>query len=250
MRNTTFTISTRNKEDIDRILLDKYHNYLTKVEDNTEVEYIESNDEYNHLQNLFVVTCKDYEVNILNKFYIDVDSEEWNSFLNFCLTRYKATRVAIHGMLDILPPPFLPNIEYTENVDNIALLPTSFKEYINQLGKQTKKHAKYYIGRINRDFPNAQFVFSEGDNITLEDYNAVTELSKERMASKGVDYKIRFGGIEHDIHNTIYFKSKGYLYYKIKTLVKMHHYVESIKSFIRKSDKVIKLYHKLRYRNI
>lgn len=106
MRNTTFTISTRNKEDIDRILLDKYHNYLTKVEDNTEVEYIESNDEYNHLQNLFVVTCKDYEVNILNKFYIDVDSEEWNSFLNFCLTRYKATRVAIHGMLDILPPHF------------------------------------------------------------------------------------------------------------------------------------------------
>lgn len=56
MSNVTFRISERNREEIDRLLLDKYHNYSTKVlETDQDVEYIESLDEKGKLLNLFVL---------------------------------------------------------------------------------------------------------------------------------------------------------------------------------------------------
>lgn len=56
MGNVTFKISERNCEEIDRLLLDKYHNYSTKfLETDQNVEYIESLDKEGKLLNLFVL---------------------------------------------------------------------------------------------------------------------------------------------------------------------------------------------------
>ena len=80
----------------------------------------------------------------------------------------------------------------TNNVDNIAAIPNTFKEYIDSLGKQTKKHAKYYLGRINRDFPQICFNVDNAINgtVSIEDYMNITNLSKQRMTSKNLKYNL------------------------------------------------------------
>lgn len=245
------------------------------------------------------------------------------------------TEIRIGVLLDRLPRTSLPCIEYSDNVDNIATLPTSFTDYIGQLGKQTKKHAKYYLGRVARDLPQMQFSISEGEDIRKEDYDSITELSKERMVSKytkyglsteedfhrflelkrngliltasidgkicagcvgflmgddfylskiahdndyskynlgqvallklieyligrkvsrfhflwckGVDYKVRFGGIAYPIYNVTYFKSKNVIYFKTKFSLAVTRCIENLKNIVRRNQKIIKLYHKLRY---
>lgn len=83
-----------------------------------------------------------------------------------------------------------PLIKYSDNVDNIAVLPSTFKQYIDSLGKQTKKHAKYYLGRILRYFPNVEYKCSQGEDISFEDYTNISKLSKERMESKYLKYNL------------------------------------------------------------
>lgn len=132
MKNITFKVSEKSKEQIDDILLDKYHNYLTKVGNDKNVEYVESTDEEGHLLNLFVVAPNAGRVILKNSFYLDVDSTELNLFLLFCQDRYQASSVKVGGLLDTLPETSLPSITYTDNVDNIADLPATFAEYINR----------------------------------------------------------------------------------------------------------------------
>ena len=51
----TFAISNRNRNEIDDILKDKYHNYLTRCEENDNLIYIESFDKIHTLKNIFIM---------------------------------------------------------------------------------------------------------------------------------------------------------------------------------------------------
>ena len=83
----------------------------------------------------------------------------------------------------------LPVIANISNIDNIAILPETFIDFINSLGKQTKKHSKYYLGRIERNFNDVSYNFSEESKIELIEYRCICAMSRKRMVSKAIRYE-------------------------------------------------------------
>ena len=190
----SFSKSNLSKEFISQYLLDKYHNYLTSSKRlPKDVIYIESRDENGFLRNIFPISYskKEGNVKIKNKFYLDVEKEEWELLLSFLFKEYHVQNINITSVFETNNfQTKYPLIKYSDNVDNIAVLPSTFKQYIDSLGKQTKKHAKYYLGRILRDFPNVEYKCSQGEDISFEDYANISKLSKERMESKYLKYNL------------------------------------------------------------
>ena len=190
----SFSKSNLSKEFISQYLLDKYHNYLTSSKRlPKDVIYIESRDENGFIRNIFPISYskKEGNVKIKNKFYLDVEKEEWELLLSFLFKEYHVQNININSVFETNNfQTKYPLIKYSDNVDNIAVLPSTFKQYIDSLGKQTKKHAKYYLGRILRDFPNVEYKCSQGEDISFEDYTNISKLSKERMESKYLKYNL------------------------------------------------------------
>ena len=54
------------------ILKDKYHNYLTRCEENDNLIYIESFDKIHTLKNIFIIKIQHKNATIMNKFYLTV----------------------------------------------------------------------------------------------------------------------------------------------------------------------------------
>lgn len=190
----SFSKSNLSKEFISQYLLDKYYNYSTSSKRlPKDVIYIESRDENGFIRNIFPISYskKEGNVKIKNKFYLDVEKEEWELLLSFLFKEYHVQNINITSVFETNNfQTKYPLIKYSDNVDNIAVLPSTFKQYIDSLGKQTKKHAKYYLGRILRDFPNVEYKCSQGEDISFEDYTNISKLSKERMESKYLKYNL------------------------------------------------------------
>lgn len=190
----SFSKSNLSKEFISKFLLDRYHNYLTSVSRlPQDVSYIECRDKNDNLKDIFPISynTKEKYVKIENKFYLDLENKELEALLSFLFKEYGVSNVKVSGIFKIDNIQIrYPNISLSDNVDNIAELPSTFKEYIDSLGKQTKKHAKYYLGRIQREFPNLEYESCQGTDFSFEDYNIITELSKERMESKYLKYNL------------------------------------------------------------
>jgi len=179
--------------DIDSILIDKYHNYITLNENSGLnghgwrhiASYI--GDE---LQNLYRLCVYEDYLTVEDHFYVALSIEEMNAFLNYCFTEYGIKKIIWKKLLTRLPVKSAkyPAIEVLTEVDNIATLPATYTEYLNRLGKQTKKHAKYYIGRIVRDFPTTSFLFKEGIDVTDDEFGTICAHSEQRIINKGVPY--------------------------------------------------------------
>lgn len=52
----------------------------------------------------------------------------------------------------------------------------------------TKKHSKYYIGRIKRDFPSVEYEYQESGDVRKDSFDTVCELSRSRMKFKNKVY--------------------------------------------------------------
>ncbi len=70
--------------------------------------------------------------------------------------------------------------------DYILDLPDSLDDYYLKLGTATRRHLKNYRARLLRDFPNAQFVVKQKNEIDESVINKIVQLSYSRMKSKGI----------------------------------------------------------------
>lgn len=190
------TESPKSIDDINHFLIDNYHTYVTKTSafKDVDVKYFESIIDET-LKNIFVVLIEGKRASILNKFYIDVEKEELDQLLKLLSEKYGVSHIYLNKILTPLKcSDGLNSIKEFEILDNIASLPESFPEFINSLGKTTKKHSKYYLGRMTRDFPSVEYLTYENSDITKDDFDRIIALSKERMAQKSLHY----GGSDHD----------------------------------------------------
>ncbi len=88
--------------------------------------------------------------------------------------------------------------DFPERVDNWRLLevrrtaedyridlPATCAEYLQQLGKQTRKHLPYYLRRIRREWPGRYDIRAAvSDEISWECFTRVLELNDRRMRTK------------------------------------------------------------------
>lgn len=108
----------------------------------------------------------------------------------YLFSTYHVIKITWGTLLEKLPVNYISNlsIEYSRIEDNIASLPATYTDYLNSLGHQTKKHEKYYVGRMVRDFPSVEYIYKKGADITEEEFNTVCRYITERMAYKSKSY--------------------------------------------------------------
>lgn len=88
---------------------------------------------------------------------------------------------------------FMVNKEKKEKIiykmisdDSILELPESMNEYLKTLDKKTRKYFQYYEHRIEKELPDFEVVYSEKQNIRLEQVEQVVQLNRDRMKNKGI----------------------------------------------------------------
>lgn len=193
--NITIVESKKKSDEINKFLIDTYCNYVTKCSafQGMNVTFYESRIG-EKVKNIFVVRIDKRQATILNKFYLDVEEDEITLLLEVLSNRYGVNKLFFNKLFS---PPALsetPHIQEYEIVDNIADLPPSFSMFIDSLGKNTKKHSKYYLGRMQRDFPDVEYNVYENQDISRSDFDSITNFSRERMAQKNLPY----GATSHD----------------------------------------------------
>lgn len=168
------------------------------------------------LKNIYLIKLGKKEINVLNPFQISMAAEEMKALTDYLFEHYQAEKIGWNSLLLPLPLNNLPYpvISYSRIEDNIAELPDTYADYLNALGKQTKKHAKYYVGRMVRDFPSVEYIYKRGMDVTDEEFYAVCRFSSERMAYKSIKYggasdgKLR-NGIQHEAGFGFFVKIDG-----------------------------------------
>ena len=69
------------------------------------------------------------------------------------------------------------------NSDVLMRLPNTIDEYNNLLGKKTKKHLRYYISRLNKEFVIESKIYIKNE-ITLDLINKMVKFNDERLTNK------------------------------------------------------------------
>ena len=173
---------------LNAILVDKYMNYTMTTEwQKNSVSYVESiNDSTGQLANIYLIKKAGNTIEVSNNFYFTATKEELNSFFDYVWKNYTGVkRIMFHTLLNPLPIESSANaIHYTNNVDNVIGLPESYDAYLESLGTQTRKHAKYYLRRIQKEFPAISFQVIMNGDISRKDYEQLIHLSKQRMEFK------------------------------------------------------------------
>lgn len=241
MNNYSFILSDYSDRH-DHFLCDKYHNYQlisTMLASYDKLKYIEVIKE-GDIVNAYVVLVDVEEIRILNSFYIYADEQEIDEFINFLFSKFNVCKINWNSIISVLPITSIsvPCLFYNRIEDNIAYLPDTYSDYMNSLGRQTKKHSKYYINRLSRDFSNVKFEYIKGPFLAEEDLEHICRFSSERIASKYLKYiddtqnlKVR---IKHHsafafvlrIDNSIQAGCLGYILGQHSYLVKISHNVE------------------------
>lgn len=149
-------------------LAQQYCSYSTLISDEEfpSLLFLESW-ENDSLHNIFVIRIIDRcRAVCLNSFYLTIDQEEQKFIMEYLKSNYWIK--ALH-YTKILPNQenvsSIPILRRSDLCDNIAQLPPTFQDYLSSLGKQTRKHSKYYLGRITRDFPSIEYIFQTGKDI-------------------------------------------------------------------------------------
>jgi hypothetical protein len=70
--------------------------------------------------------------------------------------------------------------------DITVALPQSFDEYHGQLGRQTQKHIKYYINRLQREQGGFEFQVAVSREIEATSISRIIELNRMRMKDKNI----------------------------------------------------------------
>ena len=142
------------------------------------------------ISNIFLIRKENKTMKVLNPFYLKVDPNELKSLVNFLFDNPIIEKIMFNSLLDKLPLDSFsyPIITDCKIEDNIVTLPSTYVDYLNTLGKQTKKHAKYYVGRMNRDFPTVEYIYKTGNELTDKEFDTICHFSSARMQYKSLRY--------------------------------------------------------------
>lgn len=192
-------------DDIDGILCKKYHNYLlisTLLPPPSQVGRLMivecTTSEYH---NFFVVDINGGVARIHNAFYFQTDELELGDFVRYLFENFGVRKIRWARLYEPLPTVSYKRLSYCSISDNIAELPDTFNDYLNSLGKQTKKHSKYYLGRLERDFQAVEYQYVTGAELPRATFNRICDFARGRMAYKSLSYgggdETLWRGIQH-----------------------------------------------------
>lgn len=152
-------------------------------------------------RNIFVVRLLGREAVVYNSLYFSTDTEELNDFNDYLFSEYRVTKIRWRKLYEPLPPTRYRRLSLCTISDNIAVLPTTYSDYLNSLGKQTKKHSKYYIGRIGRDYPSVEYRYMLGRELPRPIFHRICDMARGRMQCKSMTYGSNDDNLWHSIQH-------------------------------------------------
>lgn len=110
-------------------------------------------------------------------------------FAEHMLTRYpKVGVIRMHSIDTDLALLRMPMLKVQAKEDIVVDLPGDSQSYWSSLGKTTRQNIKYYRNKLTREQGDFTLLIEEGANITREAFDAVAQLNRARMQSKGKQY--------------------------------------------------------------
>ncbi len=145
---------------------------------------------------ILMYTVTGREVTLLNEL-VTIEQQYLTYFGEFIFSRYPCVTTVnfncIQGRLDHVP---YPQYQWKHSQDIAISLPSSPEAYNGQLGIRTRKHLKYYINRLHKEFTNVVFSISTTDSIEHSAIGTIIEMNRQRMKSKYIrsGYTAEFEG--------------------------------------------------------
>ena len=129
-------------------------------------------------------------VQVLNE-QIAMAPDEINRFARYVFETWR--------MVDVVRFPALqaddsglayPHQKFYRTEDIVLTLPPTAEDYLNALGKATRKNFKYHGNRLRRNFPDMRFEVWTDGNIPESHVRDIIELNRARMATKNKESEI------------------------------------------------------------
>lgn len=135
---------------------------------------------------VLVYVIRGKEVTLLNEL-VAIEQEYLQYFADFVFTRYPEVSSVNFNCLknSLIQMPYPLRLWKTSQDITIALPPTP-DEYLAQLGRQTQKHIKYYINRLQREFADVVFRVATTQEIDPAVIGTIIEMNRLRMKSKQI----------------------------------------------------------------
>jgi hypothetical protein len=140
---------------------------------------------------IFLLRRERARILVLNE-QIHVGADEVERLAHYLFARFKSVGAICFSAIDVPVHRFAFPFQRAHFTNDIVLaLPDSAPQYLASLGKSTRQNIKYYLNRIQRDFPTFRHsVFesgAEGEHIFAD----IVRLNRARMSEKdkvcGVD---------------------------------------------------------------
>jgi hypothetical protein len=110
-------------------------------------------------------------------------------FADHMLARYPQIGVIrMHSIDTDLALLRMPMLKVQTKEDIVVDLPDDQQSYWSSLGKTTRQNIKYYRNKLTREQGEFTLLIEQGENITREAFDAVAQLNRCRMQSKGKQY--------------------------------------------------------------
>src|ERR1039457_1536346 len=138
------------------------------------------------LRHVIVFTVLDKEITVLNEL-VEICQEYLQHFIDAVFNRYPAVTSVNFNCLKcrITTIPY-PWWLWKTSQDIAILLPKTFDAYHAQLGRQTQKHIKYYINRLQREFGDFTFRVATTNDTDPTVIARIIDMNRLRMKSKNI----------------------------------------------------------------
>jgi CelD/BcsL family acetyltransferase involved in cellulose biosynthesis len=126
------------------------------------------------------------EITVLNEL-VEIGQEYLQYFSDAVFSRYPRISVINCNCLTGRPPDLsYPRRVWRLSHDIAIPLPSTFEAYHVRLGKQTQKHIRYYLNRLQREFHDFAFHVATAHEIDPAVIGRIVEMNRLRMKNKNV----------------------------------------------------------------
>ena len=137
-------------------------------------------------RHVLVYTVSGRVVTILNEL-VRIEQEYAEYAADALFKRYPAvTTIHFNCMRENITASRYPWRLWKRSQDIAIALPSTFEAYQGELGKQTRKHLRYYQNRLQRDYADVTFHGSATEKIDPAVIGEIIRMNRLRMESKGI----------------------------------------------------------------
>jgi len=152
-----------------------------------------------HSLNALVITCGEStprhalayvisgkEITVVNEL-VEIGQEYIQYFADTVFNRYPTiTTVNFNCIKSGIDDFHYPWRRWKTSQDIVIKLPRRFEEYNSKLGKRTRKHIRYYINRLQREFDDFTFHVAATHQINPTEISRIIEMNRLRMRGKNI----------------------------------------------------------------